>query len=96
MNNTISNTTIDQVNTAFKLVKKSFEQFGKVEQLEIIDDKLHVKITEGFISTFENLNKVLEEIKIASDNHFLILHKAKSENNNLHFILKPKSTKPVK
>lgn len=71
------NITLDRLN-----------EFGKVEQAEIKDDRLHVKITTGFKNNAGATFGLIGEISKAHP-EFVHMEKCVTKENLFHLTLKP-------
>lgn len=70
-------------------LKNILKEYGKIEKCEFTDNKIHVKITEGFDSKMINANSCLREV-IEFCEDFPIIDNYIVDNNLFHLILKQK------
>lgn len=70
---------------------KNLEKFGKIEQCEVINDKFHCKITEGFKNEALNISKCYGTILALAGEKYQWVEQYDIEENMFHLILNSKS-----
>jgi len=75
-------------NLKIDYIKGQLNEFGLVEQCEIIGEQFHLKITDGFSIKATNTFRVMKLVNELTDYQFPYIMKAESDHNLFHYILK--------
>lgn len=71
------------------ITAEELKQYGKVEKCDVIDDKLHILITDGFSinanNTFDLFNKIIQK-----SGEYQIIETCITDTNLFNLILKKK------
>lgn len=71
-----------------KKLKPILANYGKVEQCEVIDEMLHIKITDGFNANARESFELVGKISEISKNEFPLVSKMFVDKNIYHLIVK--------